>query len=471
MQRLKVSACCPSCGAPFELLEGANVARCSYCDLPLLFQSQKKILRYYLESKFKKRYIPFLVDRFRKERGLSLSRRVERIQLLYLPFWRFTAQAFFTIVEQLSFSAIPAEPDEEPPKEEVSTKDWDINFCAHNSNDLGIATLGMRPDWLSLKILTDRGRLDQHAEVLTLETNSQAAKQRALRALNFYLEKKKAPEDQLILRLIEERLSLIYFPLWVVNFIAPEGKFFHVVDGITKRTLNEGSGYFELKRHETADVERFYALEIVPHRCPDCGWDLPVTPFHVVFPCDNCKRIWRTHEGAYHQIRGEIAKVKEELEMGCSRSLQYYPFWLFERRLQGRKSSSIQDIFELLPSEIGLFSVKDRSRPFLFYVPAFEMKNLIKLPNLGLVFVRTQPDFETESVKREKLKGVFIAEDDAKKMAEILWLRLISQKANLDLDDRKNLKFVNGRIVWLPCYEEGAFLRDGLMGYSFQRVR
>ncbi|MGB2697789.1 MAG: hypothetical protein WBD28_08020, partial [Candidatus Zixiibacteriota bacterium] len=66
MQRLKVSTSCPSCGAAFEFLEGANVARCNFCDLPLLFQSQKKILRYYLEPQLEKREVRFLIDRFRK---------------------------------------------------------------------------------------------------------------------------------------------------------------------------------------------------------------------------------------------------------------------------------------------------------------------------------------------------------------------------------------------------------------------
>jgi LSD1 subclass zinc finger protein len=470
MQRLRVSASCPSCGAPFELLEGANVARCSYCDLPLLFQSQKNILRYYLEPKFKKRSIPFLVDRFRKERGLSLPKRLEGIQLLYLPFWRFTAQAFYTIVEQPSFSAIPAAPEVEPPTEEVFTKDWDVNFSAHRSNDLGVATLGMRPDWLKLKILTDEAHLRELGSVLSVEMDSSAAREKALRSLGFYLDGKKAPEDELILQLVEERLSLIYFPLWVVNFAAAEGKLFHVIDGITKRILTEGSGDFELSKNRRGDAERFHPLNIVPHRCPNCGWDLPVAPFHVVFPCQNCERIWKLEEGTYHKITGEAAKPKQECQMAESKSPDYHPFWVFEMKAKDGGSASIGDIFKVLPSEIGLFSVKDKSKPFLFHIPAFEMKNLVKLPDLGLAFIRTQPDFETESVKREKLKGVFLTEDDAKKMADILWLRLVSRKANLELDDWKHPEFLNGRIAWFPCCQEGAFLTDGLTGYSFQRV-
>jgi LSD1 subclass zinc finger protein len=82
MLRLKVSASCPSCGAPFDLLEGANVARCPFCDLPLLFQSQEKILRYYLEPKSKRETIPYLVDRYRKENERSLPKRMDEIKLI-----------------------------------------------------------------------------------------------------------------------------------------------------------------------------------------------------------------------------------------------------------------------------------------------------------------------------------------------------------------------------------------------------
>ena len=114
--------------------------------------------------------------------------------------------------------------------------------------------------------------------------------------------------------------------------------------------------------------------------------------------------------------------------------------------------------------------MKDESRPFLFYVPAFEMRNLHKIPHIGLAFVRTQPDLEIETVKKRELKGVLLSEDDAKKMVHLLWLTLISRKANLELRDWKNPSFEKGRILWCPCYDEGPFLRDALIGYSFQRV-
>jgi LSD1 subclass zinc finger protein len=470
MQRLKATASCPSCGAPFELLEGANVARCSYCDLPLLIQSKKNIFRYHLEPKLKKRSISFLVDRYRKENKRSLPKRVDETKLFFLPFWRFNAQAFYAISCQPNFLSFPSIPDEKEEAEEIQTKDWDINFSAHTTGNLGVNTLGMRPDWLNLKLMTEKTCMEEKGEVLNLEIDSWAAKRRALKSLSSYLERKKSPEDELILRLVEEHLSLIYFPFWVTNFITTEGKFHHVIDGITKRTLKEGSGYFELKDEKGDEVEKFHPLKIVPHRCPNCGWDLPVTPFHVVFPCDNCKRIWKIHRGGYSQIKGEITKVKEESKIASSEFLCYYPLWVFEMRLQQGESSSIEKIFELLPSEIGLFGVRDKSKPFLFYIPAFEMKNLHKIPDVGLAFVRTQPDLETDSQKREDLKGVFISEDDAKRIAELLWLNLISQKANLDLNNCKNPTFENGRILWCPFYQDGTFLRDTVIGYCFQKV-
>jgi len=137
MQTLKVSATCPSCGAPFEFIEGANVSRCPFCNLPLLFQSPNSILSYYLQPKSNKRQIPFLVDRFRKEEGESLSRRIDEIKLYYLPYWRFTSEVFYAVLVQ-SFLV----PPEEGKEAEILTKDWDINFPAHISNDLALTTLG-----------------------------------------------------------------------------------------------------------------------------------------------------------------------------------------------------------------------------------------------------------------------------------------------------------------------------------------
>ena len=353
MQRLKVSAACPSCGAPFELLEGSNVARCPFCDLPLLFQSEKKILRYYLEPKVTRRSVPFLVDRHRKENRQSLPKRIGQIRLFYLPFWRFTAQAFYSIIGQPSFSSLPAAPDEEQKTEEIQAKDWDVNFSAHRSNDLGISTLGMRPDWLKLKIMTEGTPPGKQAEILSLEIESKVAKARALKSLGFYLDRKKSPEDQLVTGLLEERLSLIYFPVWVASFVASDGKQFQVIDAIAKRTLRGGTGDFELRMSRTEDVEKFGPLGIVPHRCPNCGWDLPVVPFHVVFPCQNCERIWEIHQGSYRRTKAETAKVKEQPAIGRSSSLGYYPFWVFEVRFKQGRNSSVKDVYQLCLLKLG----------------------------------------------------------------------------------------------------------------------
>jgi hypothetical protein len=95
---------------------------------------------------------------------------------------------------------------------------------------------------------------------------------------------------------------------------------------------------------------------------------------------------------------------------------------------------------------------------------------LKKVADIGLAYVRTQPNLETVTGKKEDLKGVLISEEDAKKMAEILWFNLISSKIDLALDDWKNPHFGNGKIIWCPCRKQGTFLRDVVIGYSFQKV-
>jgi LSD1 subclass zinc finger protein len=470
MQRLKATASCPSCGAPFELLEGANVARCSYCNLPLLFRSKKNILRYCLKPKVQSRSISFLVDRHRKVEGETLPRRVEEARLFFLPFWRFTTQAFYTTFSQRQLSPFEAILNEEEEPEHILTRDWDVNFPAHTSDDLGIATLGMRPEWLDLRILTDTSRLTREGKVLSLEVNSKKARKSGCQSLNFYLQEKKRGGDKLAFSLIEERLSLIYFPLWIVNFVAPEGKYFHVIDGITGRVLKQGRGSFKQKKGRSSDVETFSPLQIMPHRCPNCGWDLPVSPFHLLFPCTNCSKMWKIEQGGYVEVKGRVAKAREETDLGGTQPSGYFPFWIFEAGLRRKKRSSIEEVFKLLPSEISLFNVRKKSRPFLFYIPAFELPNLKKVGDIALAYVRTQPELVTEAVREENLEGVFISDEDARKIAQLLWLKIISHKANLDLDKWKKLRLRSAGIVWCPCHKGGNFLRDAVVGYSFQKL-
>ena len=465
MQWLKVTASCPTCGAPLELQEGANVSRCPFCNLPLFFQSPNSILTYYLESKVTRKEIPFLLDRFRKEMGESLSRRVDEIKLYYLPFWRFASQVFYTLIDDSS-----GESFQEVKEAEILTKDWDINFAAHHTNDFSLSTLGMRPEWLKLILLTDVN-LTQSGEVLDPEIDSSSAKDKALQSLYVLMENHRSSEMELVNRSLDETLSLIYFPVWTVNFITGEGKHSQVIDGITGRTLKESPGYFEMKKDESRKVQEVCATKIIPHRCPNCGWDLPVTPFHLVFPCENCRRIWKISENSYQQVKGEIARIKDMPTTEPSKTINYYPFWVFETRPQKENEFSIQKLTELLPSEIGWFKVRDKSKPFLFYIPAFEIRNLGKIPVLSLILTRTQPDLETETWKKIELAGAVMSPEDAQKIAEIAWIYLLSSKINIPLNEWRDLIFENGRIIWYPYYEEGSFMEDAVTGYTFQTYK
>jgi predicted RNA-binding Zn-ribbon protein involved in translation (DUF1610 family) len=464
MQRLKVTTSCPSCGAPFEFLEGSNVSLCPFCNQHLLFQPPDKILRYCLEPKLTRKEVPFIVDRFRKEQNQLLTSRIDEIKLYYLPYWRFTAQIFYTLLD-FNFSASLQDEKEIV----ISTKEWDINFPAHISNDLSLDTLGMRPDCLKLKLLTSKN-LVKDGEVLNMQINSSQAKEKALKSLNFFMNNKKKSEQELVLKLLDENLSLIYFPLWVVNFISSGEKAFQIIDGITCRTLSQSPGYFEPKLNGDKEERDQDSLRILPHRCPSCGWDLPASPFHLIFPCENCQKIWRISVNSYQSVNGEIVKPPQELSSNQLKPSEYYPFWIFQTRPCREKSFSIQNLSELFPSEIGWFKVKDKSRPFLFYIPAFEIKNLNKVPGISLTFTRIQPELETELRDRQKLAGAIRSDEDAKKIAELLWLGLIYSKHCLQFEEWKEIILENPRLIWLPYTQECAFLKDSILGYSFQKT-
>lgn len=285
------------------------------------------------------------------------------------------------------------------------------------------------------------------------------------------MEGKRSSGKELILKLLDESLSLIYFPLWVVNFITNDGKYHQIIDAISGRTLKQSPGYFELKENPTRGTKEISTPKIIPHRCPNCGWDLPVTPFHLIFPCENCNRIWEISANGYQPIKGEIAKVKNSELTGSSKSICYYPFWVFQARPAKTKDFPIRKLVELIPSEIGWFKVKDKSKPFLFYIPAFEIKNLSKIPALSMILTRTQPDLETETWEHPKLSGAVMSAADARKIAQILWIHLISEKVNLPLDEWKELILEKGKLVWYPYYEECNFLEDLITGYTFQMYK
>jgi hypothetical protein len=75
---------------------------------------------------------------------------------------------------------------------------------------------------------------------------------------------------------------------------------------------------------------------------------------------------------------------------------------------------------------------------------------------------------EKEDWQKSKLVGAVRSEEDAQKIAEILWVSLVFSKLNLIFEEWKDIVFENGKIIWYPYYEEGNFLQDAVTGYTFQ---
>ncbi len=191
----------------------------------------------------------------------------------------------------------------------------------------------------------------------------EAAKQRALGMfafnLGFSLEGKECRSTEMI----GEGLSVIYHPVWasVLSMRRRDPHLFQrwpLQRGLSPkpRGLIE---YLPLGKDEShADDFR-----PVPHKCPNCGVDLPTSENSLIYYCSNCHRLFIIGADAYKSL--QIRSAIYEQSDGNA------PFWRFPFTT-GKGLSNVAGFARILTGEIPLIARDKAANPFYLYAPAFK---------------------------------------------------------------------------------------------------
>jgi predicted RNA-binding Zn-ribbon protein involved in translation (DUF1610 family) len=407
--RLAVATTCPACDAPLDVVEGATSARCGHCGNRLLLPGRRRVMTY--------------VARPKSELAHALALARERApgardpELWLLPYYRYTAEELRWQWPPAPVGEESADPDPARVPELVEGV-IERNFLACPWDGLGLYSMGVRTTALRLEPFRT-GALPDGARVVGAATAADAALAHALRAAN--------PELIAHRAVVCGVLSLVYFPFWMVPLGTADACRFAVVDAITG-TLVTAEGPPRL-REQLAHAMAPPVTPVEPRVlvCPNCGWDLPDDPDHVIFFCAHCTRAWQHVESRLDPIAHAVGSPRT-----ARASIQHLPIWLVATR-----AATLGPIV----------------------VPAFRHRARRLVVTLATQLTRKRLALPRDEADAHAPAGAYLDADDARTFARFV-------AAGIDRGAAGSLELGDARLAWWPFERLVGSLREPITGFA-----
>lgn len=469
---------CPQCGGDIDFLEETRVIHCDYCNSSLLVTGRRGVLRFVLPPRtLDPKKAQAQAEKHLRGLGGRDPRAVETF-LFYVPFWRMQLVLYRWIFGQkpmeteLSFGA-------PPPKERVKvllTRVWDHTIQGYTDLDLGLHTLGVRSQVLQLRAF-DKEHLQKRASFVPLEVPFRQAREEAIHLSEAFL----APDDDLfpeviLHKLVGQRFSVIYFPIWYVECRHGEKQETVLVDGVgggVIRAMEDGSPILiKLMSEASRKPFKFSEIRFLPFRCPNCGWDLPYRPLSMLHLCPTCRRLWRERKGQWTAVDHEAIPPPQGQRWD---ELLWLPFWRFRTVLESSESrlETMADLYRLAPPPRLVDNARESQRPIYFYVPATRFRSPKAAHKLGSRLTFLQPEVSTEAFPEglEPLAaGGGLTELDARELGPVILGEMIppkNRRATAWLQGCQ-VKLQEPRILYFPFSRAHLYWKGPWAGFTFQ---
>ncbi len=230
---------CPRCGGTVPIPEGQRIVVCPYCDLRSVVSGEGGIRRY---------QVPLRVDRTGAENafrgfltsspsiasGLSQRAQLTDMFLVYLPFWTAWARGVAWAFGQQKIDHGETVRYEARERQAVVELNWNRVACDVGEFGVQRIELSGRPlEPFDAETLHRTGMvfepLGSPREALSEAQNTFEAHIRDQVSLS--------RTSQVFTRLINPRLGLVYYPVWVVRYLYRQRAFQVVIDGYNGNVL------------------------------------------------------------------------------------------------------------------------------------------------------------------------------------------------------------------------------------------
>jgi hypothetical protein len=300
---------------------------------------------------------------------------------------------------------------------------------------LGIYSLGIRTQALHVSLF-QREAVGALGTIVPVQMDLAAAMAQGLSASGF--------EHVVYRQVLGRILSVIYFPLWVVELTQGTERWLAVVDAVAESVVQPRAPVALYDALARAAAEESRTIGLRPLVCPNCGGDLPVEPDDVIFFCVTCSRAWQIHGAELTETPHEIAQVASKTPpAGRPADLVYLPFWRLDSGSAGGTDGPA-------------------------WVPAFRYRRLKGLQDLAARFTAKPPVYEPWTGERPTVRGCFYDVEDAVLLARFTAAgrRRTPDAVRAAASDEPT--FQGARLAWIPFRREGQSLLDPFAGLALQ---
>lgn len=221
---------CPNCSGVVPVQEGQRIVQCPYCQTKSLVQGERGVRRWQVEREVERVQALTAVTGFfsgiTKAGDLKKKAEIKELFLIYLPYWRVQA-----LVTGWLFGRVKKDEDSTKPIEVSVSDTMHWNDAAVDVAEYGVHRVKLRRDQLQPY---DSEQL--HAEAMVFEPAESRTDAMAEAHGNFTLRAraKRSLTSRFFERFhyLQERFSIVYYPLWVARYEYNKRHYQVVVDGV-----------------------------------------------------------------------------------------------------------------------------------------------------------------------------------------------------------------------------------------------
>lgn len=232
-----VQVACPGCQGLLETREGERIIKCPYCDLLSTIIGDEGILRYQVKRRIDAsqahEILHSFLRRFNRVFDLDKEAKIMETTIAYVPFWSTRARVASW---QFGFTQDAERGTVRPIESEFLTEfSWSEAAC--DLNEFGLHSLGLGNHVLEL---FDPEELHKGGMVFEPTGSAEAHRQRTLEVFSDEIKKKSMIRnvENVELKLFNEKVSLVYYPLWIVRYKYRDRLFQVVIAGESGKVLS-----------------------------------------------------------------------------------------------------------------------------------------------------------------------------------------------------------------------------------------
>jgi predicted RNA-binding Zn-ribbon protein involved in translation (DUF1610 family) len=451
--KTKIAHVCTFCGGPVELESNEIIAPCGNCGSMLRLLPQSGMESFLVQGDLPRREAVFFLERELKKQKMPLINRRGQIVKVYLPFYRATGKVYNyrkRYIEHVTASEDGQEYRYNTEEQNSALRDREMSFAAFDSGVCGIESLGVRTSVMRLLPLTPKRIADRRFVDVRYDLNY--ALGRYEKSIGSYERFASQQSSSSYSKALCPQISVVYLPVWIINFSIDSGNHYGIVDCIAKRVVKIEEGEFDFGELNFDSSREGSIFKMVAHRCDYCGFDLPRQKNGEMFICSNCGRLYQSKGERYQSVQINLPR-------GDHRHNLLFPFWMF------RLSNA--DHAEIIKKALAFDSDT-------IFIPAFEISNLKRAARLSLSLSRAvdEIDFDRLDESDYNFTAACVDSEHAWKMVLPYLLAGKDNLEHLDLEAlwRLYLEYDEKKLIWLPFVEEGYFYRGLTAGLGFEKT-